>query len=130
MVGLINGLVITFKENIANEEARIKVNLAIDGVMQIGSSLSLCLAIVNNIKAESREELAKAYKIGDCIALGKVAGEMLLNFIVGGVGDIGKPREIENWNGNYCRGGGFGGDLGRRRCPIRERSNCLSWLFD
>ncbi|MBJ7310528.1 hypothetical protein ACFOLJ_26390 [Rugamonas sp. CCM 8940] len=95
LVGLMDGVVITFKANLGDEQAQAKLDSAIDGVIKVGGSPSLWIEIIENARAESREALAAAYEKGDGVALGKIAGEVLSNFVGGGIGSTGKVRKIE-----------------------------------
>ncbi|WGG52757.1 hemagglutinin repeat-containing protein [Rugamonas sp. DEMB1] len=94
LVGLMDGVVITFKAEFGDEQAQAKIDKAIDGVIKVASSPSLWIKIISNARAESREELAAAYEKGDGFALGKIAGEVLSNFVGDGIGSIGKAGKV------------------------------------
>ncbi|HCE11030.1 MAG TPA: hypothetical protein DEQ40_20975 [Oxalobacteraceae bacterium] len=84
------GGVIYVKAVAGNVEAGDQLGKAVDGVISIASSPELWGKILTNATKEQHDKIADAYEKGDGVALGKIVGEVLSNFVGGGAGTVSK----------------------------------------
>jgi filamentous hemagglutinin len=94
VMSLTKGAIITVKAATGDREAADQVNQTLDGVIRVASTPDLWGKILANASQESRDKLADAYERGDGVALGKIAGEVLSNFIGGGAGTVRKVGSV------------------------------------
>jgi hypothetical protein len=92
--GAANGIAIFVKAAAGNEVSRDTLGKTVDGVISLASSPELLGKVLTNATKEQHEKIADGYEKGDGVALGKIAGEVLSNFVGGGAGTVGKASKV------------------------------------
>ena len=87
------GAVIYIKTVAGDEAAGDAFGKTVDGAGRVLSSPELWATILENSTKEQHAKIADAYERGDGVALGKIGGEVLSNF-VGGAGTIRKVGNV------------------------------------
>ena len=100
LADLTKGAIITVKAATGDKEATDKLNQTLDAVARVASTPEQWGEILSHATAEQRDKMAAAYERGDGEALGRIAGDVLSNFVGGGLGTV---RKVGNVAGDVVK---------------------------